>query len=320
MSGFQVGEHVKITIEGRITATHPDPDDLPEITVLLDCEIGSAPIRIPHCWPMVTIERVAPPEWPPQHKDEWTDRDGDAWYGVLVDTNDAVDEPYVELWPSRTSKHRHDLSDDRMLIDRYGPFTLVRRENTTADRTRVPIEECICGTQDIDRDCPFHLPAITTRPWTPNRKKAGDDGREVTVVVMKRCCNGCGRKLGDVYPEEIEASVSGQPLPDVRNECPNCGPAQRAANEGPYTVGPVTAEAAAVWGHVHVGSHVTVHWKDGGSITGKVLGKADDWLLVDDGDSSRYDLVPTDIDRVEMLPDPSVTGPGTEAEQPQDGA
>lgn len=56
------------------------------------------------------------------------------------------------------------------------------------------------------------------RPNTPERENP-DGSRTITV---KRCCNGCGRVLGNVTDQEIEVSVAGLPLPDVRAEC-GCG-------------------------------------------------------------------------------------------------
>lgn len=54
-----------------------------------------------------------------------------------------------------------------------------------------------------------------TRPWTPST---------ATTVKMKRACNGCGRQLGDVTEQEMARGINGLPLPDVRRECPDCGP------------------------------------------------------------------------------------------------
>ena len=54
-----------------------------------------------------------------------------------------------------------------------------------------------------------------TRPWTPSTD---------TTVVMKRACNGCGTQIGDVTDQEMACGINGLPLPDVRKECPNCGP------------------------------------------------------------------------------------------------
>lgn len=59
-----------------------------------------------------------------------------------------------------------------------------------------------------------------TRPWTENRANA--DGS--TSISMKRACNGCGQRLGDVTDTEMACAVNGLPLPDVRRECPACAP------------------------------------------------------------------------------------------------
>lgn len=59
-----------------------------------------------------------------------------------------------------------------------------------------------------------------TRPWTEDRTSA-DGSRTIT---MKRACNGCGTRLGDVTEQEIARGINRLPLPDVRKECPACGP------------------------------------------------------------------------------------------------
>ena len=59
-----------------------------------------------------------------------------------------------------------------------------------------------------------------TRPWTENRTNA--DGS--TSISMKRACNGCGQRLGDVTDTEMALAVNGLSLPDVRKECPACAP------------------------------------------------------------------------------------------------
>ncbi len=42
-------------------------------------------------------------------------------------------------------------------------------------------------------------------------------------ITVQRCCNGCGRSLGDATDDELNAAVAGAPLPDVRDEC-GCAP------------------------------------------------------------------------------------------------
>lgn len=55
-----------------------------------------------------------------------------------------------------------------------------------------------------------------TRPWTDDVRSPGTTS---TTVTVKRSCNGCGRRLGDVTEAELDAAMSGAPLPDVRDEC-----------------------------------------------------------------------------------------------------
>ena len=57
-----------------------------------------------------------------------------------------------------------------------------------------------------------------TRTRTPDRRNA--DGS--TTFTLQRCCNGCGEVIGDATEAEIDATVAGLPLPDVRGECPTC--------------------------------------------------------------------------------------------------
>jgi hypothetical protein len=46
----------------------------------------------------------------------------------------------------------------------------------------------------------------------------------VTRVPVMRCCNGCGRELRPAMTNEIARAIEGDPLPDVRAECPDCRP------------------------------------------------------------------------------------------------
>jgi hypothetical protein len=47
-------------------------------------------------------------------------------------------------------------------------------------------------------------------------------------MTLQRCCNGCGRVLGDLNDSELQAIDYRSPafgvLPDVRGECPTCNP------------------------------------------------------------------------------------------------
>lgn len=58
------------------------------------------------------------------------------------------------------------------------------------------------------------------RHWTPDRASASGG----TTITVKRACNGCGALLGDVTEREVERAIAGQPIEDVRAECPTCRP------------------------------------------------------------------------------------------------
>lgn len=88
-------------------------------------------------------------------------------------------------------------------------------------------ETCVDGEggERVDWPCPEYeaiLAALTgkatARPRTPEVRNP-DGSRRITI---QRCCNGCGGELGDATDRELECAVSGEPLPDVRNECPAC--------------------------------------------------------------------------------------------------
>lgn len=61
---------------------------------------------------------------------------------------------------------------------------------------------------------------MNARTNTPDR--VNPDGSR--TIVTKRACNGCGTLLGDITNVEMAAAIAGAPLPDVRRECPACGP------------------------------------------------------------------------------------------------
>lgn len=58
---------------------------------------------------------------------------------------------------------------------------------------------------------------VPPRAYTPNREN--EDGS--TTIVLKRCCNGCGVKLGDVEDRDVDKHGH---LTDVRGECEICRP------------------------------------------------------------------------------------------------
>jgi len=64
------------------------------------------------------------------------------------------------------------------------------------------------------------------RMSTPDVREPGGGTR----IAVQRCCNGCGERIGDVTAAEIECAISGDPLPDVRSECPRCAPELETAD------------------------------------------------------------------------------------------
>lgn len=67
------------------------------------------------------------------------------------------------------------------------------------------------------------------RTNTPDRKTLNDEGRTVTTMRRKRCCNGCGVQLGDVDNRDVDDHGN---LTDVRGECDHCRPLVEAEAAG----------------------------------------------------------------------------------------
>lgn len=65
----------------------------------------------------------------------------------------------------------------------------------------------------------------TTRTNTPDR--TNPDGS--TTITMKRACNGCGTRLGDVDNRDVDQHGN---LTDVRAECDHCRPLVEAEAAG----------------------------------------------------------------------------------------
>lgn len=127
---FQPGEIVDITIKGARVEEPTDDQGNLEFTYSGDEGLVSFEGVVVPLADAVTVERVAPAEWPPRPGDLWRDRDGDAWYALLVDDDDMADEPYVILRPSRSSKDPglHFQGDNERIITWHGPLTLAHRE------------------------------------------------------------------------------------------------------------------------------------------------------------------------------------------------
>jgi hypothetical protein len=132
---LRIGDRVNITLQGvEVTQIHSeDPEDAPEVTVYLECAIGGCPVSIPHHWPMVTVEHVAPTEWPPRVGDLWRDRDGDMWLCRRLDTRDGTQLNLVcsVVISGKAGLFASGLPFERVL-ERHAPLYLVHREEASS--------------------------------------------------------------------------------------------------------------------------------------------------------------------------------------------
>lgn len=88
MSIYRRDEMVKVTITARVYDHEPGV-----LTVRYHSVEQEIPLTPPHpATPSaVAVERVAPPNWPPQNNDVWRDRDGLLWLAQAVDDDPQQD-------------------------------------------------------------------------------------------------------------------------------------------------------------------------------------------------------------------------------------
>lgn len=131
MSGFQLGEHIRATIDARVVAVGAeghDNDVTPTVQVVAH-DAGGAEyfVTLPAEWTSVQFERTAPPEWPPRAGDLWRDRHGSVWFAVDVHDIDKTDKPEIVMVLAYEDYRK--AADQ--LNQRNGPMTLVHREDDT---------------------------------------------------------------------------------------------------------------------------------------------------------------------------------------------
>ncbi len=114
MPDFQPGEIVDIAIKGARIARSVEG-----WWIVVDDGHGNE-FRIPHA---SSITRVAPAEWPPLKNDVWRDRTGDLYIGRAFAAGPALFGVDGE----------HDADD---VLQRYGPLTLVHREQQDGGESR----------------------------------------------------------------------------------------------------------------------------------------------------------------------------------------
>lgn len=107
---YQHGEIVDITIRGARVVRYDDDTvtiRYGRVPVVYGVQLGDD----------VTVERVAPAEWPPRPGDLWRDRDGALWFVAGTDRRGM-----------RMYATSGDSADPDHVNRRYGPITLVHRE------------------------------------------------------------------------------------------------------------------------------------------------------------------------------------------------
>lgn len=114
MSDFKPGEIVRATVEGRLGSI---------ALGLYYIDVGEGASRgqveIPADWEGVTVERVAPADWPPRIDDLWRDTGGMIWFA----RESEVESGAVQMMLSNGV-----LMDPWTLLEDNGPLALVHRE------------------------------------------------------------------------------------------------------------------------------------------------------------------------------------------------
>ena len=100
--------------------------------VFYHTEAGGRPIlhSIHHGpgWPNVTVERVAPAEWPPARGDVWRDSNGSLWFAVWL----QLPVGRLEMFSADPIGHPVGRKPAE-LLERVGPLSLVHREARDGD-------------------------------------------------------------------------------------------------------------------------------------------------------------------------------------------
>lgn len=127
---FAEGELVTVQIRNaRVVSFHPgNHAAVGEVTVAMGFHNIEAAVPLAYG---VTLDRVAPAEWPPQLGDIWSDRDGTEWAAG------ASDGETVVMWRIGGKGAGVDALD--VLQDR-GPVRLVRRRGWTPATNTAPAE------------------------------------------------------------------------------------------------------------------------------------------------------------------------------------
>lgn len=124
---FRSGELVDIAIRGvRIVSINTPYDDPASITVGLPNTDDRLTLLVP--WNGVTVERVAPAEWPPLPGDLWRDSDGGLW---MMQRRVHIGEYGNRTERAMVAADADSYSSSELVerfLERHGPLELVHRE------------------------------------------------------------------------------------------------------------------------------------------------------------------------------------------------
>jgi hypothetical protein len=115
---FKVGELVDLHIRNA----RVDKLDCPDNDVFATLRFGSWLVSVNLIAPGVTVDRVAPAEWPPRAGDIWADRNGKEWFAVrrISIAGDAIIFRAADDDASNWNEPSEVLGD-------VGPLALIRR-------------------------------------------------------------------------------------------------------------------------------------------------------------------------------------------------
>lgn len=133
---FQPGEVVEVRITGTVVEPRPGDSEFAPNGLRIryhELERGIwAEVHVADAdAPSVFVQRVAPPEWPPQQGDLWRDRFGSVWFCSLEPARHDEWGPLsgreLRMSPGDPSHSFSPMKPDKVL-EKQGPLALVHRE------------------------------------------------------------------------------------------------------------------------------------------------------------------------------------------------
>lgn len=119
------GDRVRVVIDG--TVRH-QVNGVVHIRYGAQLTKGDRLLSVVTTEPGVTVEYLAPAEWPPRAGDLWHDRAGDPWFAAQAD----FDEPIRMIGRGGIAYP----DDPDVLLGAWGPMTLVHRQAEAEDGDR----------------------------------------------------------------------------------------------------------------------------------------------------------------------------------------